>query len=111
MLRALKDRAVAAAVTAKLSRGLGEYCDMFRFTVDSQAKILVVEAMPKGETEMIRLEVLGYRFERQGERAALVFDELRVSRAWMQSAARALLKDKRIVLPEAVPFDLIATLL
>ena len=111
MLRALKDRAVAAAVTAKLSRKLGEYCDMFRFTVDSQAKILVVEAMPTGEAEMIRLEVLGYRFERQAERVVLVFDELRISRAWMQSVARAFLKDKRIVLPEAIPFDLIKNLL
>lgn len=111
MLRALKDKAVAAAATARISPAVREYCDMFSLNVDSQAKTLVIEALPKGETQAVRVEVLGYRFERQEGRVVMLFDELRVSRPWMQSLAGAFLKDKRVELPEAVPFELISTLL
>lgn len=111
MLGSFKDRAVSAAATAKLSRELDGYCDMFKLNVDSQAKVLTVEAMPKGESEMVRLEVLGYRLEREDDRAVLIFEEVRVSRPWMQSLAETFLSEKKLALPDGTPFDLIKMLI
>ncbi len=83
---------------------------MFKLNVDSQAKILTVEALPKGELEMVRVEVLGYRLEREEGRAMLFFEELRVSRPWMQSLVESFLSEKKVALPEGTPFDLIKML-
>lgn len=111
MFRVFKDRAVSAAATGKISRKLDGYCDMFKLNVDSQAKVLTVEAMPKGETEMVRVEVLGYRLEREDGRIVLFFEEVRVSRAWMQSLAETFLPEKKLALPDGAPFDLIRMLI
>jgi hypothetical protein len=111
MLQTFKDRAVSAAATGKLGKKLKEFCDMFKLDVDSRAKVLVMEAMPIGEVEMVRVEVLGYRLEREGGQAMLLFDELRVSRPWMQTLLATVLKDKKFPLPEGTPFDLIKTLI
>jgi hypothetical protein len=111
MLRSFKDRVVSKAATGKLAKKLRDFCEMFKLNVDSQAKVLIMEAMPMGEVEMVRVEVLGYRLEREEGQAVLFFDELRVSRPWMQSLLAAFLKDKKFPLPEGTPFDLIKMLI
>lgn len=110
MLKKLKDKAVSAAATGGLKRKLEGFCEMFKLNVDSSAKVLTVEAMPKGEAEMVRVEVLGYRLEREEGRAVLFFEELRVSRPWMQTLVETFLPEKKFPLPDGTPFDLIKML-
>lgn len=107
MFRALKEGLVAAAVKARLDPLLKDYCDMLRIDMDSQAKRLVLETLPKGEAEMLRIELHGYSLERVDGKPVLRFEELRVSREWLQQVAALLLPDKRIVLPDGVPLDLL----
>ena len=107
MLRALKDSVAAAAATVKLKPLLKDYCDMLRVELDSRGKVLVLEGPPKGEAEAIRVELVGYSLEREDGRPVLRFEELRVSREWMQRLAEVFLKDKRIELPDETPLELV----
>jgi hypothetical protein len=110
MLRSIKDRAVSAAASGKIGRKLDGVCDNFSLSVDSKAKVLIVEALPAGETEMVRVEISGYRLERQGKEAVLEFEDLTVSRPWMQALAETFLADKRLQLPPGTPYDLLKLL-
>lgn len=110
MLRSIKDRAVSAAASGQIGRKLDGVCDNFSLSVDSKAKVLVVEAMPTGETEMVRVEITGYRLERQGGDAVLMFEELTVSRPWMQTLAETFLAAKQVTLPPGTPYDLLKLL-
>ncbi len=110
MLVALKDRAVSLAARKALAHKLREWGDMLKLDVDSKTKVLVVEALPKGELEPIRVEVRGYRLTQEGARTVLEFDSLTTSREWLTKLAETLLPQKRVELPEGAPVELLKVL-
>lgn len=111
MLRTIKDRAVSLAAGKALSAKFAAFCHMLKLDVDSKTKVLTLETLPKGESETVRVEIRGYRLEREQGRATLCFDSLTVSREWLNSMAQAWLPDNKILLPDGVPLELIRSLI
>jgi len=83
---------------------------MLTIHLDSKAKLLTVEALPKGESEPVRVELHGYDLLQEDGETVLRFQSLRVSREWLQVLADNLLREKRIPLPPDTPFGLLKVL-
>lgn len=110
MAGSLKDKLVSLAAGKALAHKLREWCTMFKLDVDSKGKVLMIEALPKGELEPIRVEMRGYRLIQEGARTVVEFDSLTTSREWLTRLAETLLPDKRVVLPEGAPVELLKVL-
>ena len=106
----LKDKLVSLAAGKALAHKLREWCDMLKLEMDSQAKTLTVEALPKGELEPIRVELRGYSLVQEGTRTVLEFESLTTSREWLTRLAETMLPEKRLVLPEGAPVELLKVL-
>ncbi|WP_243364421.1 hypothetical protein [Fundidesulfovibrio terrae] len=107
MFGALKDMAVSSAITSKLAPLVDSYCHSFKLTVNSSAKVMTVEALPRGEAAPVQVEIVGYRLFQEEGRAVLAFESLKVSREWLGALASTFLPDNRIKLPEDTPYDLL----
>lgn len=107
MFGAMKDMAVSSAITSKLAPLFEDYCHSFKVTLNSSAKTMTVEALPKGETVPVQLEVVGYSLLLEEGRAVLAFERLRASKVWVGALIVNLLRDNRLVLPEDTPYDLL----
>lgn len=107
MFGAIKDMAVSSAITNKLAPLFEEYCHSFKLTLDSSNKIMSVEALPKGESAAVQVEIVGYRLLQENGRAVLAFERLQFSREWLGALASSFLPDNRITLPEDTPYELL----
>ena len=107
MFGALKDMAVSSAITSRLTPLFEAYCQTFKVTVDTGAKSMTVEALPKGESAPVRVDVLGYRLLWEDGRAVLAFERVRVSREWLEALASTFLPGNRVRLPEDTPYELL----
>jgi len=107
MFGAMKDMAVSSAITSKLTPLFEAYCHSFKLKVNSSAKTMTVEALPKGENEPVLLEIVGYSLLLEEGRAVLAFERLRVSREWLGALASTFLPENRVKLPEDTPYDLL----
>ena len=66
-----------------------------------------MDALPKGETTPVRVEIRGYRLDQEEGRAVLGFESLTASREWIGALAAALLPEKRFRLPKDAPYELL----
>jgi len=107
MFAAMKDAAVSTAITSKLSPLFEAYCHSFKLKLNSSAKTMTVEALPKGESAPVQLEIAGYSLHLVEGRAVLAFESLTVSREWLGALAATFLPENRVVLPEDTPYELL----
>jgi hypothetical protein len=107
MFGAIKDMAVSTAITNKLLPLFEGYCHSFKLTLNSSSKTMSVEALPKGESTVVQVEIVGYRLLQENGRAVLAFERLEVSREWLGALASSFLPDNRITLPEDTPYELL----
>jgi len=107
MFGAIKDKAVSAAITDKLAPLFRDYCHSFKLTLDSKAKTMTVEALPKGEACPVQVRIVGYALGLEEGRAVLSYRELRVSREWLGALAATFLPENKVRLPEDTPYDLL----
>jgi len=107
MFGALKDMAVSGAVTSNLAPFFEPYCTGFKVTVDTQKKVMVFEGQPRGEGGQLRGELIGYSLHLEEGRVFVGYQRLRVNRDWLRALVEALLPQRRILLPEDTPYDLL----
>ncbi|WP_173084120.1 hypothetical protein [Fundidesulfovibrio magnetotacticus] len=98
---------MSSAVTSNLAPLVEVYCTGFKATVDTKNKVMVFEGLPKGESAPVRAELHGYRLHQEGGRVFIGYASLRANRDWLRALVEALLPQKRVLLPEDTPYDLL----
>lgn len=80
MLSGMMNKAIETFIAAKLgAAGRIEQVDL-----DKKQKQIGLKILMAGETTSIQVDMLGYRMEEQKGVARLVFDDIRISRPWME---------------------------
>lgn len=101
MFRRLKDGAVSWTVEQMLRSWLEPYGELASFSLDSGARRMAADLLLKGETAPVRVEMTGYVVREGDEGLRLNYDDLTVSREWLQSLADKLLAERSIALPNS----------
>jgi len=100
---------VLLLIARQYFKDIGEVLDV---ALDTASRILVVEMLPVGEREPIRVELSGYGLEHDATGANwLTFDTLVASRDWLTRAVDRFLPAKRLRLPAAIPVGVLQKLL
>ena len=99
MLRKLKDGAVAWTIQQMLRSWLAPYGDLLSLNLESATRRVSADLLLKGETQPVRVEMAGYQVIEEEEGLRLTYDDLTVSRDWLQTLADNLLASRSIKLP------------
>lgn len=81
---------------------LKPYGKMLNLSIDSKEKTLSCTILPKGETEPIRIDIMRYAIESDGDKKVLVIEEIQVSREWMDVIAKKVASGARVPLEGAL---------
>ncbi len=107
-----KDKTLSKLLLASARQYLKEFGEVLDLTLDTKARIIVLEALPVGEREPIRVEVAGYGLVTDAAGAGwLTFERLTASREWLSRVAAAALPQRKLRLPSGTPMGLLNTLL
>src|SRR5437867_5404832 len=99
--RRVKDGFIQRATPAVLNRTLlTDYGTITTVELDSAAKKLHLEALLRGETAPIRVEIASYEIERRDGEAFFTIKQIETSREWITTLARQQLIGRPIKLPK-----------
>ncbi len=98
-----KDRLIEQVALSYLNGTLlAPYGRATRLRIDSAAKTIDLEVVLKGEAAPLQIEITDYEIRKRGDRYFATLKEVRTSREWLTTLARAQLNEKRFELPPQV---------
>jgi hypothetical protein len=99
-LRGVRDHFIERTAPAILNETLmADYGRITAIELDSTAKKLHIEALLRGESHAIRVEIGSYELERRDGRAFFTIKQIETSREWITTLARQELVNRPIPLP------------
>lgn len=102
MLRNLKDKAIASVAKIIANKFfIGEFGEVTSIKIDSENKVINIELDLAGEKEKIDVSILGYEIIEKGGYSWLKFDELQISREWMNTLVN------EVIIPKNYPDKLV----
>lgn len=72
---------------------------MIRFTLDSKAKSIQIEALLKGEKDWIKFHAGHYEVVKNGDKLKLEITKLSTNREWMNIALENFMQSKEFEIP------------
>ena len=93
------EKAALHYVNTKLLAPYGQATTLY---IDSAARNATIEVELKGETEPVRVDVIGYEITKEGDRYFVTAGQIRTSREWLTELARAQIGNSRFELPAGV---------
>lgn len=97
MLSGMMNKAIETFIAAKL----GAAGQVERVELDKKQKRIQLAILMAGESASIQVDMLGYRMEEQGGVTRLLFDEIRISRPWMEILLKEYKPDLSFRIPDS----------
>ena len=96
----LKDMAMSALAMPVLGKYIQPYGKLEALHINSAAKRIVIQVLPKGEDRSVTVTVCGGAIVSAEGKQFFVWESAVVSRTWIQQLAEDFLPKKRIAVPE-----------
>lgn len=98
----MKDSALGMGLKKFVNERLGQYGEVRDVKVDTKASRITIEALLKGERDVVIATIERYELEREGDEVYVVLRSFSTSREWLTLLLARLLTGKRYKIPGAV---------
>jgi hypothetical protein len=91
---------VIKGLTSFIEKKLGDAGVVSKLELDKNSRTIRLLLQLKGETEETTVELVGYSLATEGSQTRLGFEQVRVSRPWMQSLIDSYFPQPGVTIPE-----------
>jgi len=99
MFKKVKDIAVSKGVKVAIDKQIKEYGKMLKFNLDSKNRCIELEVMLEGESEPVTIIIDKYELTKKGDSHFITLNDIKTSRAWMNTMASLYLEGKSFAIP------------
>jgi hypothetical protein len=100
VIRAAKDIISSKAAKAWLNNFIARYGEVRELKIDSKRKRIDLTCILNGETDPVRVTIIKYEVENDGEKTFFKVIDSSATRPWLQSVMRDHLHGRRFELPK-----------
>jgi hypothetical protein len=100
VIHAAKDMISSKAAKAWLNNFIARYGEVREFKIDSKRKRIDLSCILNGETEPVRVTIIKYEVEDEGEKTFFKVIDSSATRPWLQAVMRDHLHGQRFELPK-----------
>lgn len=100
--KGLRDTAVEAGAAAWINQKIERFGALTDLRIHSEARSVFLQVQLRGESDPLTIRILGYRFQREGDKDFLVMIRAETSREWVTEVLAEFVLYKRFEVPAAV---------
>jgi|GEM_PF-753088 len=102
ILSKIKDDVTSFTGATILKKTIERYGTMLDFKIDSEDKKIYFKVALKGEQEPLEIIIHQYSLIKKDNNDYIIFNDISISKEWLQLLASDLLKNKELKLPEGI---------